>query len=209
MQYLAELITVAIIHLLAVMSPGPDFALISRNSFVYSRKTGIYSAIGLALGILVHVAYSLIGIGLIISKSIILFSTIKLLGAAYLIFIGYKSLKSKLNNLSQEQLSKTRDLDRFSAIKMGFLTNALNPKVTLFFLSIFTQVIDPQTPFAIRLLFGLEMSSMTFVWFSFVATILSHQAIKVRFAALHHHIEKIFGIILIALGVRIALSNSK
>jgi len=209
MQYLAELITVAIIHLLAVMSPGPDFALISRNSFVYSRKTGIYSAIGLALGILVHVAYSLIGIGLIISKSIILFSTIKLLGAAYLIFIGYKSLKSKLNNLSQEQLSKTRDLDRFSAIKMGFLTNALNPKVTLFFLSIFTQVIDPQTPFAIRLLFGLEMSSMTFVWFSFVATILSHQAIKARFAALHHHIEKIFGIILIALGVKIALSNSK
>lgn len=209
MPYLAEFITVAIIHLLAVMSPGPDFAMISRNSLIYSRKTGIYSAIGLALGILVHVTYSLVGIGFIISKSIILFSIIKLFGAGYLIFIGYKSLKSKPHKLSNDQLSEKNDMNKFAAIKMGFLTNALNPKATLFFLSLFTQVINPKTPFAIQLLYGLEMSAMTFIWFAFVASILSHRAVKVRFSAIHHHIEKIFGIILIALGVKIALSSSK
>jgi RhtB (resistance to homoserine/threonine) family protein len=209
MPYLAEFIIVAIIHLLAVMSPGPDFAMISRNSLIYSRKTGIYSAIGLALGILVHVTYSLIGIGLIISKSIVLFSTIKLLGAGYLIYIGYKSLKSKPHNLNSEQLSERNDMDKFAAIKMGFLTNALNPKVTLFFLSLFTQVISPKTPLFIQTLYGLEMSAMTFVWFAFVASILSHQAIQAKFSAIHHHIEKIFGVILIALGVKIALSSSK
>ncbi len=135
MPYLAEFITVAVIHLLAVMSPGPDFAMISRNSLVYLRKSGIYSAIGLALGILVHVTYSLVGIGFIISKSIVLFSIIKFLGAGYLIFIGYKSLKAKPRKIDKDQLLKSNDLDKFTAIQMGFLTNALNPKATLFFLS--------------------------------------------------------------------------
>ncbi len=209
MQYLAEFITVATIHLLAAMSPGPDFAMVSRNSLVYSKKTGIYSAVGLALGILVHVTYSLIGIGLIISKSIVLFSTIKLLGAGYLIYIGYKSLKSKPHNLKNEQLSEQKDMDKFAAIKMGFLTCALNPKVTLLFLGLFTQVINPDTPIAIQLLYGLEMVLMTFVWFSLVASILSYRMIKAKFAALHHHIEKVFGVILIALGIKIALSSSK
>src|SRR5579871_852922 len=105
--YLAEFITVASLHLLAVMSPGPDFVLISRNSLVYSRKTGIYSALGLALGISVHITYSLIGIGYIISKSILIFSTIKFLGAGYLIYIGYKSLRAKpVQSVSDEFIER-------------------------------------------------------------------------------------------------------
>src|SRR3990167_8795475 len=95
MTFLAEFLTVVVVHMLAVMSPGPDFVMISRNSLVYSRKVGVYSAIGLGLGILVHVTYSLIGIGLIISKSILLFSILKFIGAAYLIYVGYKCLRAK------------------------------------------------------------------------------------------------------------------
>lgn len=209
MPYLAEFITVAVIHLLAVMSPGPDFAMISRNSLVYSRKTGIYSAIGLALGILVHVTYSLVGIGLIISKSIVLFSAIKILGAGYLIFIGYKSLKAKPHRIDNDQSLEKKDMDKIAAIQMGFLTNALNPKATLFFLSLFTQVISPQTPLFIQVLYGLEMSVMTFIWFALVASILSHSMVQEKFASAHHHIEKVFGVILIALGIKVALSSSR
>lgn len=209
MPYLAEFLTVAVIHLLAVMSPGPDFAMISRNSLIYSRKTGIYSAIGLAFGILVHVAYSLIGIGLIISKSIVIFSIIKFLGAGYLIYIGYKALKTKPHNLKSKFFEQKNDLNKNIAIKMGFLTNALNPKATLFFLSLFTQVINPNTPLMIQIFYGLEMSIMTFVWFAFVAAVLSHSAVQTKFALAHHHIERFFGVILIALGIKVALSNSK
>jgi threonine/homoserine/homoserine lactone efflux protein len=151
----------------------------------------------------------LVGIGLIISKSIVLFSIIKLLGAGYLIYIGYRSLRSKPNKLSEEQLSRKNELGKFAAIKMGFLTCALNPKVTLLFLGLFTQVINPDTPIAIQLLYGLEMIVMTFFWFSLVASVLSHQAVKARFNAMHHKVEKVFGIILIALGVKIALSSSR
>ena len=209
MNFLPELLTIVVIHLLAVMSPGPDFVLVSKNSLMHSRKTGILTSIGLALGILVHVAYSLIGIGLIISKSILLFSILKFLCAGYLLYIGYKSLKAKKSIISETIAKPENELGVIAAIKMGFLTNVLNPKVTLFFFALFTQVINPTTPKAIQLVYGLEMSVMTFLWFALVAIVLSHKLIKDRFVSIQHYLEKAFGIILIALGIKVALSSSK
>lgn len=209
MNFLPEFFAVVVIHLLAVMSPGPDFVMILRNSLIYSRKVGIYSAIGLGLGILVHVTYSLIGIGLIISQSIVLFSMLKFIGAAYLIYIGYMSLRAKPHREQGSEEMQHRDLGKFAAIRMGFLTNVLNPKATLFFFALFTQVINPHTPKAIQVLYGLEMSAMTFVWFALVAAIMSHERIKARFVSVQHYVERAFGAILIALGIKVALSSSK
>lgn len=209
MNFLPEFLAVATVHLLAVMSPGPDFILISRNSLVYSRKVGLYSAIGLGLGILVHVTYSLIGIGFIISKSILLFSILKFLGAGYLMYIGYKCLRTKPRKEQQAVLDKKDDIGKFAAIRMGFLTNVLNPKATLFFFALFTQVINPSTPKFIQVFYGLEMSAMTFAWFAFVAITLSHNLIRKRFISVQHYLERTFGVILIALGIKVALSSSK
>lgn len=72
MEYLSQFIGLAVIALLGAMSPGADFVLVTRNALVYSRKIGIFTAIGIGLGVLVHVFYTLAGIGLIISKSIFL-----------------------------------------------------------------------------------------------------------------------------------------
>ncbi len=209
MPYLSEFLTVVVIHLLAVMSPGPDFILISKNSLVYSRKVGIYSAIGLGLGILVHVTYSLVGIGLIISKSILLFSVLKFAGAGYLIYIGYKCLKAQPRQAQVVAAEKRTDLTRLAAIRVGFLTNVLNPKATLFFFALFTQVINPHTPKGIQVLYGLEMSAMTFAWFACVATFLSHRLIRERFVLTAHYLERFFGVVLIALGIKVALSSAK
>ena len=207
MQFLAEFLTVAAIHLLAVMSPGPDFILISRNSLLYSRKVGIFSAVGLALGISVHISYSLVGIGFIISKSIVLFSILKFLGAGYLIYIGYKCLKAKPQNEQLAQLQEKREMGKFAATRMGFLTNVLNPKASLFFFALFTQVISPVTPKFIQVLYGAEMSLMTFAWFAAVSLLLSHNIIKTRFTKIQHYVERSFGIILIGLGIKVALSS--
>ncbi len=159
LQYLPELLTIATIHMLGVMSPGPDFALISRNSLVYSRRTGILTALGLALGILTHLTYTIVGIGVLIAQSIVLFTIIKFLGAGYLIYIGYKSLRSKKREAVTEITEVPKpDLSAWQAIRNGYLTNILNPKVTLFFLSVFTQVISPTTPAEMKIVYGLEMS---------------------------------------------------
>lgn len=209
MEYIPIILTVAIVHLLAVISPGPDFMMITRNSLMYSRRTDIYTAIGLGLGILVHVTYSLVGIGLLISQSILLFNIIKLFGAAYLIYIGYKSLTSKSSNLHFQSQGYKIDISRLSAIKVGFITNATNPKATLFFLSLFTLIISPKTPLAIKLFMGIEMSIVTSLWFMVVAYLISHHLVKNRINKVQHWAEKFIGVILITLGIKVALSTSK
>ena len=208
-DFLPQLLTVAIIHLLAVMSPGPDFVIVTKNSLSYSRKIGTYTALGVALGIIVHVTYSLFGIGFLISKSIILFTIIKLLGAFYLIWIGVKALRSKPSKIENDltPIKKEKDMTSLGAIKNGFLVNVLNPKATLFFLALFTQVISPATPKAIQLIYGIEMTIATFVWFSVVAYFFSHSKLKVKIQKIAHHIDKITGLALIALGIKVALSS--
>ena len=207
-----EFLLVAGIHLLAVMSPGPDFAMVLRNSVVYSRRVGVLAAVGLACGIMLHITYSLLGVGLIISQSIVLFNAIKLLGAVYLIYVGFKSLLAKKEDVQEDvtyKEVKTKEVSDLQAIKMGFLTNALNPKATLFFLALFTQVISPTTPVGLKMIYGAEMTIATFVWFAFVALILTHKHVNKLFTKIRYQLEKVFGVVLIALGIKVALGAHK
>lgn len=212
-MFITQLITVAAVHLLAVISPGPDFAIVARNSLVHSRKIALYTTLGVALGISIHVAYSILGIGLLISQSILLFNIIKYIGAGYLIYIGIKSLRAKpvpIQESSPEtQTAQTKNTTILAAIWTGFLTNVLNPKATLFFLALFTQVIDPATPKFIQLIFGIEMMVITFVWFSIIALAFSHSAIKPKISKFQSRIEKFTGAVLIALGIKVALSSQE
>lgn len=207
---MSAFLTIAIIHLLALMSPGPDFAIIVKQSLSQPRRIVLWTAFGVALGILVHVAYSLLGLGLIISQSIVLFSIIKLAGAAYLIFIGWKSLTSKAPAHHQEERERrTSVMSVTQAVRIGFLTNALNPKVTLFFLALFTQVIDPQTPLVVQLIYGLFMSAQTFFWFSVLASVLTLRPVRSCLDVIHLWAERVMGAVLIALGVKVALSTQR
>lgn len=210
MEYLLPIATVALIHILAVMSPGPDFIMVMRNSLVYSRRSGMYCAVGLGLGILVHVAYSLAGIAFIISQSIILFTIIKYLGAAYLVYIGLKALHAKraIDNI-QYEASARQDLTKLQAVRSGFITNATNPKATLFFLSLFTLVIEPATPLLVKLAMGIEMAVATFLWFGLVALLVSHKSVKNRVVKYQHYVERAMGGILILFGIKLATTNLK
>lgn len=203
-QYLIEFVTIASIHLLAVMSPGPDFAMIVKQSIVYSRRAALWTSIGLGLGIAVHVFYSLVGIGLIISQSIVLFNIIKWTGALYLIYIGIMSIRSKSKNVENTiEIKEVKIMTSIQAIKTGFLTNALNPKATLFFLALFTQAISPNTPTIIKMGYGIEMVLATIAWFAFVSIVLTNPKIKNRFLKVSHIIERFTGGVLILLGLKI------
>ncbi len=207
MEYLPLIGTVALIHLLAVMSPGPDFVMCVKNALTHSRKTGIWTAVGFGAGISVHVFYCLAGLGLIISKSILIFSVIKFLGAAYLIYIGFKSAFSKSSKIEIGESPTQKEISPWAAIKMGFLTNVLNPKATLFFLSLFTLVISPETPLLIREIMGGIMVLQTILWFSLVSIFLSQKKIRLVFDRFQNLFNKSFGAILIALGLKVALSQ--
>lgn len=209
-DYIAGISSLAIIHLFAVMAPGPDFVMVSRNSLVYSRRTGILCAIGLGLGVMVHFIYCSLGLSLVITKSILLYSTIKFLGAGYLIYIGYQALTNKTEvSASGANLKAKQDLSHFEAVKAGFLTNLLNPKAAVYFLSIFTQFIKPETPMIIHGIYGAEIIFVTVAWFSCLALVLSHSSIKKAFQSIQGHIEKAMGGILVLLGLKIAFDRLK
>ena len=147
-MYLAEFLTVALIHLLAVASPGPDFAVVVRESVTHGRRAGTWTALGVGSAIFLHVGYSLLGIGLIVSQSIVLFNALKWAAAAYLLYIGFKALRAQpAKPVAEGELHREAgERTPRGAFTAGFVTNGLNPKATLFFLSLFTVVINPHTP---------------------------------------------------------------
>ena len=202
-----EFLIVAGAHLLAVMSPGPDFALVLKMSMVNGRHAAIMGSLGVAMGILVHVLYSLVGIALIVSQSIVLFNAIKLLGAAYLIWIGVKALRSKPQTEIELEPNQVDEKSGLAAFRIGFVTNVLNPKATLFFLSLFTQVISATTPLWIKTAYGLEMALATFVWFSFVSVVMTQKPVRKWFSGVKHHIDRVFGAIVVTLGIKVALGS--
>jgi RhtB (resistance to homoserine/threonine) family protein len=205
----STLLTVMILGVLAVLSPGPNWAITIRNSLAYSRAAGLYTAVGMALGSLIHITYCLIGIGVIISKSILLFHTIKLIGGLYLIYIGFKALLSrKKQELNCAYAQRSVDKANKKAFISGFLTDLLNPKATLFYLALFTQVISPSTPIVLQSIYGLIVVAIEISWYSFMAIFLTHQSIKNRFLSFSHLLEKTTGVILIGLGMKLAFSKN-
>jgi RhtB (resistance to homoserine/threonine) family protein len=204
---MSTFLTVALIHLLAVASPGPDFAIVVQQSLTQSRRITLWIAAGIALGILLHVTYSLLGIGLLIAQSVVLYTVIKLLGAGYLLFIGWKALRCRHAPAAvAASVQPSSALTPLRALRVGFLCNALNPKVTLFFLALFTQVIAADTPILVQAGYGLWMSFATFAWFALLGSVLTTQAVRRRIGFFHVWAERLMGAILIAMGIRVALS---
>lgn len=191
------------------MSPGPDFAVVTKNSLFGSRTVGLFTAIGVGLGIFLHVAYSLVGIGVIISQSILVFSIIKYIGAAYLLYLGYQLLRAKKETKEEVQTENKFTMSPVAALREGFFTNALNPKATLFFLSVFTQVIDPQTPLAIQALLGAEVAVIVGLWFVLLTLLITYGPVKGLFSKIHYYLMKVMGGALVLLGIKLALETKQ
>jgi RhtB (resistance to homoserine/threonine) family protein len=202
---MAEWLAVITITLFAVISPGPDFAMVSRNSLSLSRRAGILTALGIGAGVLVHVSYTLLGIGILIQKSPALFDALKLVGAAYLIWLGTKMLFSRK---AEGPISVTETaLSDLGALRVGFLTNALNPKTTIFIVSLFMQVVQADTPLATRIAYGLFISLAHVVWFSAVSLFFGAPPIQQRIFGVRHWIDRIFGMFLVGFGIALAATD--
>lgn len=207
--YISQFLTIAFVHLLAVASPGPDFAVIVRQSVSYGRLTALWTSFGIGSGILIHVCYSLLGIGLIISKSIVIFNFLKILGGMYLLYLGCKTIGAKPRGDILLDPENAKNLpDRLTAFKTGFLTNGLNPKATLFFLSLFTVVIDPKTPVAIQAAYGMYMALATALWFSMLSFFFTHRRVREKFLRMGHWFERLTGAVLIVLGLKLAIATT-
>ncbi len=195
----------------AVVSPGPDLVMAIRNSVMYARRAGIMTAIGFGLGVIIHVTYTIAGLAAVIAQSVLLFNILKYIGAAYLIYVGVKALRSKGMDAGAADVEDgpavKRHMSDLAAIRSGFVTNLFNPKATMFFLALFSQIIDPSYSIALQAGFGLTCVVMVTGWFSLVAVVLNAPAIKAKFMRASKWIDRTCGAFFVALGIRLALTK--
>jgi len=202
-----EFATVALVHLLAVASPGPDLAVVIRQSVSFGLRSGICTALGIGCGIFLHVSYSLLGIGWVIAQSVVVFNLLKWLAAGYLFYIGIKALRARpasAENLATEPAARQQGRRAFV---LGFVTNGLNPKATLFFLSLFTLVIRPETSAWTRAGYGVYLALATALWFCLVARLFSLSQVRTGFSRLGHWFDRAMGAVLVGLGLHLVLSQ--
>lgn len=201
---MSEILILASITLLAAISPGPDMIVVLKNA-LRSSRLGYMTALGVALAIFIHVAYCIAGVWLIISQSLILFSVLKTLGALYLLYIAYQLFRAWRETLGDIETTKNTSL--FSAFREWFVTNALNPKATLFFLSVFTQVISPETPVFTQALYGVMMAGIVGTWFVVLTTIMNFALVKKHISWVQYYLNKVMWGLLAILGIKILLST--
>ncbi|HEC8322744.1 LysE family translocator [Providencia rettgeri] len=200
-----EIIAVATITILAVISPGPDFAMVTRNSYTYGIKTGLLCALGIAIGVQVHVFYTVFGITLVILSSPTLFLIVKLIGVFYLVYIGFKSLTNKVKISSDKTASQP--LSALNAFKNGFLTNALNPKTMFFVVSVYSQVISTQNSIWLNLSYGLFISFAHWLWFSLIAIFFATPVVRNKILNYQFIMDRTIGALLILLGLSLLFFN--
>lgn len=209
-DYWIEFTQVAIAHLLAVASPGPDFAIVVRQSLAHGRRTAIWTSLGVGAAILLHVSYSLLGIGLLLRSSETWFNVVKFAGAAYIAWLGIQSLRSRPREFTATAIETGNvpaSVAQRGAFTVGFLTNALNPKATLFFISLFAMIVSPQTPKLIQSIYGFWMALATAAWFSLVSVLFTRGDVRRRFLRHGHWIDRALGVVFLGLAVSLAFTT--
>lgn len=206
-SYGSTIIQLALLNLVALVAPGSDFAIVSRNSILYGRKIGIYTALGITLGELFHLSYIILGAHIFIVNNIWVLNLVKGVGCLYLLYLGYNMIISKDGSGDFRNENELQYYSAMEAIKTGALTNALNPKAIMFFISIFSVVIDINTPLSTMVLYGIVILITTFSWFAIVAIFFTHKKIRDKLLKVKHWIERFTGVLLILIGIKLAFTT--
>lgn len=204
--YMGEFVALALIHFLAVVAPGPDFAVTIRQSVRHGRCAGIGTAIGIGAGISVHVIYTLLGVGALMHTTSWLLQVASWLGAGYLLYLGVVFIRQagrQTTGVLQEAGEEQGAVSFRRSFVVGFLTNATNPKATLFFLAVFTTIVSAQTPLAVQMLYGVWMCVVNALWFVLVSLLFTSSPVRERFLRLGYWFERVMGVLLIAFSVRL------
>lgn len=207
------LITLATVHFIALMSPGPDFALVVQNATRYGRQTGLYIALGLSFGILLHSILSLTGVSYLVHQQPTLFALLQLAGGSYLTYLGYGALKATISRLrSSEEITQSSAehlvlSNKRQAFSRGFTTNILNPKALVFFVSLMSSLVPATMSLGGKGIALMILWSLSLAWFSFLAWVLSTSKLQKKLLNISVYIDGICGLLFTTIGVSI-LSQS-
>lgn len=206
-----QLLTFIAVAAALTISPGADTMLVIRNVVAGARLDGIMTSAGICSGLFVHATLSALGLSVILTHSALAFQVLKIAGAAYLVWLGLQSLVRAFHRAERKPApaGKTqRDESAGRCFIEGLLTNALNPKVAVFYLAFLPQFISVGDPvFAKSLLLAGIHATMGLVWLIALATVLDRARSIVTRPHIRRRLEAVSGTVLIGLGVRLALSE--
>ncbi|GEO85747.1 MULTISPECIES: LysE family transporter [Alphaproteobacteria] len=207
--YLLELASLMAVFSFAIVAPGADTAMVMRQAMVHGRRAAIVTSVGIGTSLMFHVTYTILGLGIIISQSLLLFGIIKWVGAAYLVYMGVMSLRAGRTDLDPAAgLVEGPRQSIFRAFGLGFLANALNPKPVLFFLSIFSALVSASTPGMVKFSYGLVMASCLIAWFVGVSFFMTTPRMRAAFSRMSKWINRASGLVFIAFGLKLAVAKA-
>jgi len=210
-SFLGVLTTVVIAHFIALVSPGPDFLLVVKSAVRNRKSIALGVAFGISIGNGVYISLCILGVGAVLSTSLMLMSLLKIVGGAFLIYIAYQAIRSKradytfiLNN-EKEGFVKAKSTF-FKEFFVGFITGISNPKNILFYLSLFSIVLTDNVGIWLRIGLGIWMTLLVFLWDAFIIVVLSQEKVKSVFSRIAFFIDKLAGTILGLIGMEIVAS---
>ena len=202
------------VSLLVICTPGQDTALTIRNTLLGNRAAGVATAFGVSAGQATWTVATAAGLAVLLTASAPLFLAIRLAGAAYLVYLGLRSvLKAVTDRTSGDAAIETTGapLPASVAFFQGFLSNLSNAKMVAFFISLLPPFAGPHPSFALLLALGLNFSVLTLVWLTGYAIAVERISRWLRLAAVRHALDAVLGAVLVGLGLRVgseALASS-
>jgi threonine/homoserine/homoserine lactone efflux protein len=199
---MAELAAFLVVALVVICTPGPDTALTIRNSLLGGRRGGVFTALGVSTGQAVWTLAASAGIAALLVASEPAFRALKLLGAAYLVWLGLQTLWGAVRRKARADMRPSRPVDARRAWRQGLISNLGNPKMAAFFTSLLPQFGDAS--FAAMFALGLTFCALTFVWLTAYAFVVAKAGDVLRRDRVRRTIDAVMGAVLVAFGLRLA-----
>lgn len=200
-MFINDLYALILITLITIVTPGPDFVVVVKNTIIGSRRAGILTALGVSTAIWIHITYSIIAVNFIANQSEFILQSVKLLGATYLIWLGCKSIN--IFKIKKGTVDNKKNYSSYWLV--GFINNLLNPKATLFFISVFSHIVSPDATLSTQLLYGVIITIICLSWFCLVPIILTNRWTEPYLDKVISPIEKVAGVLFIGYGLNIYL----
>ncbi|MEK9627257.1 MAG: LysE family translocator [Gammaproteobacteria bacterium] len=196
-------LSMSLVCIFGAMSPGPSLAVVVQNTLTGGRMQGVITGIAHGLGIVIWAGLTAAGIGLVITQHPALFDAIRYGGAVLLLYLGIKSFTSR--SAASEALSSNASALHQSAARTGFLIAISNPKIALFFLALFSQFVRPEAGITEKIIMALTAGVIDAIWYIVVALVLSQSRLLAWLRSRALVLDRVFGVILVALAIRVAI----
>src|SRR5947209_7465756 len=196
-----DLVPFVLISVLVIVIPGPDTAMVTKHAFVAGRRGAMFASFGVVIGLATWTIAAAIGLAALLRASSVAFFALKLVGAAYLVWVGIQMLRDRN---AQAQHTHTRTSGK--ALRQGVLSDLGNPKIAVFFTSFLPQFIHGTgSAIAPLLLLGAIFCVITLAWLMLYSIAISHGASLLRRPRVRRALDRFTGAVFVALGIRLAL----